>query len=447
MNVTVENLAPCKKLLRVEIPAEKVDATFETVTKDFRKQAALPGFRPGKAPAAMVLRKYEADISDETKRKLISEAYRSALEEQKIDVIGQPDIEEIQFGRGKPLQFAATVETTPDITLPEYKGVSVKVEAKTVTDEDVTKALDLLRQQKVKFETLERPVQTGDFVVVNYKGTVDGKDILELAPTARGLAANEKFWVKVGDQAFIPGFGEQLTGAKAGEHRKVEVDFPSDFVTAQLQGKHGVYEVDVVEVKQEVLPALDEAFAKEYGAENLEKLTEGVRHDLENELKYSRSRNVRNQIMRTLMDHATFDLPETSVARETRNVVFEIVNENQKRGISREQIEQHKDQIYSAASSGAKERVKVAFLLQKIADKEDIKVANEEVMQRIVQLARTYNMPPEKFAKDLQKRNGMIEIFDQIMNQKVMDMLEAQAKIEEVPPGTLPQPAADAPQV
>lgn len=439
MNVTVENLAPCKKLLRVEVPAEKVDETFNSVTKDFGKQAALPGFRPGKAPAAMVLRKYETDIADETKRKLISESYRQAIDEQKVEVIGAPDIEEIQFGRGKPLQFAATVETAPEVALPEYKGIEVKVEAKTVAEADVTNALNMLLQQKVKFETADRSLQTGDIAVVNYKGTVDGKPITELAPTARGIAENEKFWVKIGDQAFIPGFAEQLTGAKAGEHRKVEVDFPADFVTAQLQGKHGTYEVDVLEVKQEVLPPLDDAFAKEFGAENLEKLKEGVRRDLENELKYSRSRNIRNQIMRKLMDQVNFELPESSVARETRNVVFEIVNENQKRGISREQIEEHKDQIYSAASSGAKERVKVSFLLQKIADKEDVKVANEEVMQRIVQMARMYNMPPEKFAKDLQKRNGMIEIFDQIMNQKVMDLLESAAKVEEVPVGSLPE--------
>ena len=134
MNVTVENLAPCKKLVRVEVEAQKVDETFESVTKDFQKQAVLPGFRPGKAPRDMVLRKYEKDIQDEVKRKLISESYRKAVEEQKLDVLGYPDIEEIQFGRGQPLQFAATIETAPEFELPEYKGLPVKREARTVTD-------------------------------------------------------------------------------------------------------------------------------------------------------------------------------------------------------------------------------------------------------------------------------------------------------------------------
>ena len=122
MNVTVENLAPCKKLVRVEVEAEKVNETFESVTNEFRKQANLPGFRPGKAPKDMVARRYEKDIEEEARRKLISDAYRKAIEEQKLDVLGQPDIEEIQFSRGQPLQFAATIETAPEFQLPGLQG-------------------------------------------------------------------------------------------------------------------------------------------------------------------------------------------------------------------------------------------------------------------------------------------------------------------------------------
>ena len=137
MNVSVENLAPCKKLVRVEVEAQQVDETFDSITKDFQRQASLPGFRPGKAPRDMVLRKYEKDINDEVKRKLISDSYRKALNEKKLDVVGYPDIEEIQFGRGQTLQFAATIETAPEFELPEYKGLEIKKESRSVTDEDV----------------------------------------------------------------------------------------------------------------------------------------------------------------------------------------------------------------------------------------------------------------------------------------------------------------------
>lgn len=435
MNVTVENLAPCKKLVRVEVEAPKVDETFESITKEYQKQAVLPGFRAGKAPRDMVWRKYEKDIQDEVKRRLISDSYKKAVEEQKLDVLGYPDIEEIQFTRGQPLQFAATIETAPEFELPEYKGLPVKKENRTVTEQDLEKALTALREQRVTFQTVERPIQTGDIAVVNYTGTSEGKPITEIAPTAKGLTEQKGFWLDVPSASFIPGFAEQLTGAKAGEKRTVNVDFPADFVTTQLAGKKGVYEVEVAEVKEKVLPALDEAFAKSYGAESLEKLREGVRRDLENELNYKQRTNTRNQLIRSLLNRVNFELPETAVKQETRNVVYDLVQENSKRGVSREIIEQQKEQIYSAATKNAKDRVKVAFLMRNIAEKEDIKVGQEEISRRILHLAGVYQIPPEKFAKDLQKRNGLIEIYDQIMNEKVLEFLEKSAQIENVEPG------------
>jgi len=430
----VEHLAACKKLLRFEVETTTVDETFETVTKDFQRQAQLPGFRPGKAPKDMVVRKYSKDIEDEVKRKLISDTYKKGLEEQKLDVLGYPDIEEIQFNRGQPLVFAATVETTPEFELPEYKGIPAKRETRAVTDADVQRAIDALRAQRTTFLTVDRPIQTGDIAVINYTGTFEGKPLTEIAPTAKGLTEKKNFWVDVPSSAFIPGFAEQLVGAKAAEKRTVSVDFPADFVTPQLAGKKAAYEVEVTEVKEKTLPAVDEEFAKSFGAESVEKLTAGVRQDLENELKYKQNRGIRNQLIRSLLSRSNIELPESSVARETKNVVYEIVQENAKRGITRDTIEKEKDQIYSAAAEGAKERVKVAFLLQKIAEKEDIKVSQQEIAQRINHLATMYQIPPEQFAKDLQKRNGLIEIYDQLMNEKVVDFLQNNARIEDVAP-------------
>ncbi len=434
MNVTVENLAPCKKLVRVEIEAQKVDETFDAITKDFQRQAAFPGFRPGKAPREVVLRKYGKDIQDEVKRKLISDSYKQAVEDQKLDVLGYPDIEEIQFNRGQPLQFAATIETAPEFDLPQYRGLPVKREARSVTDQDVERALEALRQPRATFKTVERPIQTGDIAVVNYSGACEGKPITAIAPTAQGLTERKNFWIDVPSNSFIPGFAEQLVGAKAGDKRTVAVDFPADFVTPQLAGKKASYEVEIVELKEKVLPAVDEAFAKAYGAENLETLRAGVRRDLENELNYKQRRVVRDQLVRALLDRVQFELPESSVAKETRHVVYNLVQENAKRGVTRQSIEQHKEQIYSAAAKDAQERVKAAFLIQKIAEKEDIKVSQEEIAQRINHLAGMYQIPAEQFAKDLQKRNGLIEIFDQIMNEKVLDLLQQNAKFEEVAP-------------
>jgi len=434
VNVSVETLAPCKKLVRVELDVAAVDSAFDAITKDFQRQASLPGFRPGKAPRDMVAKKYGPEIKEEAKRKLIGDNYRKAIEENKLQVIGYPDIEEVQFERGQALQFTATVETAPEFQLPEYKGLPAQLPLKTVTDDDVTRALDLLRGQHAKFETVARPLAGGDIAVVNFTGTCDGKPITDLAPTARGLTEQKNYWVDTADGTFIPGFAAQLIGAQAGDHRTVNVDFPADFVTAQLQGRKGVYAVEVVEVKQKTLPPVDDELARKFGAENLEKLTAGVRTDLENELKYSRSKAVRSQVVRALFGRVNFDLPETAVAAETRNAVYDIVRQNTQRGVGRDLIEQQKDEIYSAAAVNAKERVKLAFLVQKIAEQEKITVSQEDALQHAQQLAAMYQMPFDQFIKDLQKRNGVNELYDQVLHKKVLDLLEQHAAISDGTP-------------
>jgi len=438
VNVNVENLAPCKKLLRVEVDAAAVDAEFEKTTREFMKIARLPGFRPGKAPRHLVMKAYTAQIDEEVKRQLISDSFREAVRDQKLHLVGQPDIEEIQFGRNQALQFAATVETAPEFELPEYKGMPVRREVRIVTDDDIERALGVLREQRAVYTDVARPVQGGDFVVVNYTGTSEGKPITELAPTARGLGEKKEFWLHVATNSFIPGFTEQLVGAQAGEKRTVTVTFPTDFVTPQLAGKPGAFEVEVVQVKEKTLPELNDELAKSYGAENVERLREGVRKDLDNELKYKTKRTTRDQLMRELLNRVNFDLPESVVLNETRHVVYDLVRENQQRGMSREAIDQQKDQIFSFATHSAKERVKAAFVLGRIADQEGLKADQKEVTQRILVLAEQYQIKPDQLIKQLQERNGLAEIEEQIVTSKVMDLLEQHARFEDVLPGATP---------
>jgi trigger factor len=275
--------------------------------------------------------------------------------------------------------------------------------------------------------------------VVNYSGVCDGKPITELAPAARGLAGQKNFWIEIKKDSFIPGFGEQLVGAKAGDKRTVTVDFPADFVTKELAGKKGTYEVEVVEVKEKALPELDDAFAQSYDAENLARLREGVRADLQNELNSKKTRSLRNQVVSALLNRVNFDLPESVVTAETRNVVYDIVRENQQRGVAKETIEAQKDEIYSVANRSAKERVKASFVFQKIAQKEGIRVLPEEINARIHLLAQNYQMPAQKFLKELERRNGIPEIYEQLLNEKVIGFLQENARIEDV--ASAPAPA------
>ena len=436
MNVTVENLAPCKKLVRFEVDAQAVDEAYASVTKDFVKQAKMSGFRPGKAPEAMVIRQYAKDIDEEVKRKLTGEAYRKGVKDQNLNVVGYPDIEEIQFGRGQTLQFAATVEINPEFELPDYRAIPAKREPAVVTDEDVAKAIDALRGQAADFKKVERAVQDGDYVVINYTGTSEGKPLTEIAPTARGLTEQKGFWVEVKQGSFIPGFAVQLIGTNAGEKRTVNVDFPAEFVTPELAGQKATYEVEVVEVKEKALPELTDAFAKTYGAESVEKLREGVRKDLQNEVNSRQKRSIRNQIVKTISDKVSFDMPETTLQIEVRNVVYEMVSENQRRGVPKELIEEKKDELFNAASGIAKERLKISYLFHKISEKEGIRADQNEMNTRITLMAQANQMAPQKFLQELEKRNGVSEVYQQIIHEKVLDFLHENAKIEDVPAGS-----------
>lgn len=432
VNVTVETLAPCKKLLRVEVDVQTVDAAFDSVTKEFQRFAQLPGFRPGKAPRDLVVKSYAGRIEEEVKKKLIPDSYRKALDQEKLKPVVYPDIEEIQFGKGQALQFAATIETEPEFELPEYKGLEIKRDKSVVTDADVERAMTALREQRATYTDVEREVKDGDYVVVNYTGTSEGKPLTDIAPTARGLTKQDNFWIHIAKDQFIPGFTEQLVGAKKGETVKVSVDFPADFVSQPLAGKQGEFQVELIQVKEKGLPELNDEFAKSWGAEDLEKLNEGVKGDLQNELTTKQNQSLKDQLVQALLAKVSYELPETVVNSETRNMIYNVVNENQRRGVDRETIESHKDQIFATANNSAKERVKAMFLFHRIAEKEGIKVEQQEVAQQVMAMAEQYQMKPEKLVKELEKNNGFNEIHERILSAKVLNLLQLNAKIEEV---------------
>ncbi len=435
MNVTVEPLAPCKKLLRVELDVKSVDEAFETVTRNFQKEAALPGFRPGKAPKDMVLKRYGAEIRDETRRTLISNHYREALKQNNIAPVSQPDIEEIQFEKGQNLIFSATVETKPEFELPQYKGLPAKLEAKQVTDADVNNAIDLLRGRHATYQAVDRELRMGDVAVIQYSGRSEGQPLTQFAPTAKGLTEQTGFWLELKTGEFIPGFCEQLVGARAGDKRVVQVEFPADFVSKDLQGRKAEYDVLVTEAKEKLLPEVNDEFAGKYGAANVEKLTIAVRENLENELKFSKSRSVRQQIVQHLLQTLNFDIPESVLAQETRNLVYDLVHQNTKRGVSKELIETQKDEIFAAASANARERVRLAFVVQRIAENENINVEQEDVLRQVRMVAAMNSIPEAEILKNL-NQNGLDDMVRQALHEKTLRFLEENAVVTETPPAS-----------
>jgi len=434
VEVTITDLSPCKKQLRIEIDAETVNAKFDAVAKDFRRHAHLPGFRPGKAPLANVMRSYGDKIGEEAKRTLMSDSYAKALKENELRPVIMPEVEELQFGHGKPFQYLATLEVTPAFEMPEYIGIEVEKERRSVNDADIAKALDSLREQRVSYADMDRPAVEEDFIVVNFTGTIDDKPITDLIKVARGLTEQKNFWLHKTQNPLIPGTVEALIGSSKGDKKTVSVTIPDDFVYEEIVGKEAKYEIEVVQVKEKSLPELDDKFAKGFGAESMDKLREGVENDLKNELEYSKKKSIRNQCVDKLLGAVNCDLPETIVNEATRAAVHNIVQQNHQRGVGKEIIEENKDKIYANAKTDAVVRVKANYILSKIAEKEGIKVTDKELSRQVAAMAAQQKIKPQKLAQQLKDNGTLYQVQEEIMNAKVIDLLEEKAKVTEIDP-------------
>jgi len=434
VEVTITDLSPCKKQLRIEIDAETVNAKFDAVAKDFRRHAHLPGFRQGKAPLANVMRSYGDKIGEEAKRTLMSDSYAKALKENELRPVIMPEVEELQFGHGKPFQYLATLEVAPAFEMPEYIGIEVEKERRSVNDADIAKALDTLREQRVSYADMDRPAVEDDFIVVNFTGTIDDKPITDLIKVARGLTEQKNFWLHKTQNPLIPGTVEALIGSSKGDKKTVTVTIPDDFVYEEIVGKEAKYEIEIVQVKEKSLPELDDKFAKGFGAENMDKLREGVESDLKNELEYSKKKSIRNQCVDKLLGAVNCDLPETIVNEATRAAVHNIVQQNHQRGVGKEIIEENKDKIYANAKTDAEVRVKANYILSKIAEKEGIKVTDQELSRQVAAMAAQQKIKPQKLAQQLKDNGTIYQVQEEIMNAKVIDLLEEKAKVTEIDP-------------
>lgn len=441
LNVSVESLGPCKKLLRIEVPAERVQAAFDLVTAKFQREAQLPGFRPGKVPRHLVVKSFDSRIIEETRRTLSEETFREAAQQERLRIIVTLGNEELSFGRGQPFSYTVTVEHAPEFPLPNYKGLSARRELRVASEAEIERATQVLREQRATYTDVQRPLAVGDIAVVNYSGTCEGQPISEFNATAIGLTRKENFWLLIGEGSFIPGFTEQLIGATAGEKRIVSLTFPADFVISQVAGKAGSFDVDIITVKQKDLPVVDDAFAKEFGLESVDQLTVQIRNDLQREWDGRTRRSVRDQLLQQLLAQTSFEVPESVLASETRSLVQSIVQENQKRGVPPDFIEAKKDEIYANARTSARDRVKAGFVLNRIAEAEQINVTEQEMGQRIVALAQQNNVSPDKMVKAMQERNAFPGLQQEILTGKVLDLIELQARIEESLPITAPESA------
>jgi len=431
MNITVEDVAPCKKRLKIEVPANRVQQAYDRVATDFQKEARIPGFRPGHAPRTVILKKFQKDIESETQRTLVPEAYREAINEKKLRVVSSPEIEDLKYQPGLSLSFSTVVELVPEFKLPDYRGLVLKKEDVEVKDEEIDKTLQSLADQRAKFDDApERPLAMEDFAVISYTGKIDGTPLIEVAPEAKQLAQNPQFWLWMRSEGFLPKFAEQCVGMKKGESRTIEIEFAADFPQAGVAGKKAQYDVELKEIKVKNSPAVDDAFAQEVAKMNLAELKTRVRENMEQEKKNQADRAARTEAVQKLISAVEFDLPPSAVDEETHAAVYDIVAENQARGVPANILEEKKDEIFNNAAKSAKDLVKFKFIAAQIAENEKIEVTNEQIAQHLAVLAQREGMTLEKMVDRVRKNNAFGAIRQQILRQAVLDFLLKEAKFE-----------------
>jgi trigger factor len=436
MNVVVEPLPNCIATLKVELEPERVEKAKAQLVQEFGEHAKIPGYRPGKAPRAVIERKFKKQIREELEGKLFREAAREAIEERKLRVLRIASVEEIELGDDQRMSFTATLITHPEFELPDYKGLAVEVKQTEVTDADIDAALEDMRDQSADFiDVPERGAEMGDFVVVDYEGTISGQPVHEMFPKAgKPLTSNNDFWIKMTEEAFFPGYCAHLVGARPGETREFDIVVPADFPVEGMPGTTIHYRVTLKAIKEKVLPALDDAFADSIAAgKTLAQVRELAREEIARERATQVEADKRAQVMKALLSRVECELPVSMVRNETQRILGDIVKENQARGVTEDVLKENEKQLIGMASQNARERVKGTFILVRIADKEGIRATREEVLGRVATLAQRAQMPFEKMMRELEKRNALDQIREEIITAKSLDFLVSNASVTGAP--------------
>jgi len=433
VNAQLSTVSDTRKSLVITLEASEVDAEHQAVVGEYVRLARLPGFRPGKAPAAMVVKRFSKEIADEFKQKIVTKAYREALEKEKLEVLNVVSVEEGTIAPGAPVSITVTVDVRPTFTLPDYSGLPTEVAPAEPTFGEIDNVVQALRSEAADFKPVERPAKKGDYVKLAYEGALGGKPVAEIAGDKQLYAKVPQTWEEVegANEGIIPGLGRHLAGVEKGSRKVVAVTFPADFKPVPaLAGKTADYTVEVHEVRERILPELDAAFFKAHGADDLEGLRSQVRSNLKVQKERRNRAAQRSQVTQALADRVQFDPPHSLVEAETQGVLRQFIEEQMRRGVPAEQFEKDKKELFEGARKAAANRVKIELILAKVAEAEKIEVTDADLDLYIRREAARTKQRPDKLAKDLAKdRNALRSVQQSIIFDKSVDFLVSKARV------------------
>lgn len=425
--VKIEDLSPVKKKLSLEIPWNEVKNELDAVYHDVGKKAKLKGFRPGKIPRKVLETYFKDQAEQETTTNMVNKYYWQTLEDRKISPISQPEINQEGIKENTNFAFTASFETEPEFEPENYKGIDLEKEEFKITDDDIKKRIDEIRQMFATMEEVreDRAAVHGDFVVIDFEGSLNGESFNELKA--------ESHFLEIGSGKFVPGFEEQLIGAKKEEKREIKVTFPADYHESKLAGQEVVFNVFVKSIRAKKLPDNDESFIKNFEKYNtFEEFENDVRASLEEKNQQMAKVNFHNTIMEKLIKENDFEVPPSLVERQ----IYYMMADNQRRmisaGIDEEQAMEFSLKMHDKFKDDAEKIVKSFLLLKKIAEKESLLVEENDIEKYLQDLAVQHKRDYESIKKmyDDEERKDNLKI--ELMQKKAFDFIEFNANIKTV---------------
>ncbi len=435
MNIEIQDVSVSRKTLVVTLDKSEVEAIHRSVVAEVAKVASLPGFRAGKVPAAIVEKRFAKEIEGEFKSKVVNKAYEDGLQQSKLQVFGLVDLKEGVIEKGLSAAVTLTVDLRPEFKLPEYKGLQTEIAPVDVTDAEVDAAIEGMRAERADFKVVERASQKADYVKLSYEGKIGDKPVAELVPDRAIFGKAPQTWEEVeGNEGLIPGLGKEITGVSKGDKKDVKISFPADFHVTELAGKEAVYAVEVLEVREKVLPALDEAFLKGLQVESIDALKTRTREHLKYRKEMDNRGAQRQQITEKLSAGVDFEVPQSLIESETQSILRRFMEENLRRGVPQDAFEKNKEQLFEDARKAAARNAKVQLVLARIAAEEKIELADVDYDRFIRMEAMRSGERPEKLVKELGKdRTRVRAMQQQLLLDKALDFVVSQATVVTAP--------------
>ena len=438
MKVQIEDVSPVEKKLLFEIPREVVSQEVETTYRALNHTAKLKGFRPGKVPRSILERYYKSKVSEEVQSKLISDSLVKAVDEHKLFPVSEPAVLEREFAEGKEFKYSVRIEVKPEVGVEEYRGLETEKEKVSVTDADVEARIRELQEHHSQLKPIDakRPVQEKDFVIFDFEGSLDGKPL-------EGWKANDHL-TEVGRKMLIADMDLHLLGLMPDEEKDFVLTLPETYGRKELAGKQIRVHVKLKEIKEKILPALDDDFAKDVGEySTLADLKTRLRQTLEEQKQAQANQAAKDKLLGQLVEKTPFPVPPSMIDRQVQSIMSRAEWRLASQGVRINPQDTDRQKIRETLLPTAEKEIRGMLILEKIGELEKISVSEDELGQRLEKMAQDLNQRPEALRSFYQREDRLEDLRAQLREEKTLEFLLSQAKITETA-SPAPEPEKEA---